>query len=81
MFTSHGRLDVRALVDDVDFRKQSDILEWLHPGPFDSRHVSLREGRVENSGQWFIDSKEFQGWIKGTGPNTLLCIGIRVFPS
>jgi hypothetical protein len=49
MITSHGRLDVKALVDDPDLRKQSEILEWLHPGPFDSRHVSLREGTIENS--------------------------------
>jgi len=36
--------------------------------------------RAENTGQWFLDSSEFQGWVDGTGPPCLVCTGIRFFP-
>jgi hypothetical protein len=75
---SHHSRDVKVVRDDVQFKKRKEILEWLSPASFITRHEELQKTRAENSGKWFVESEEFVQWMEGKGPNALLCTGIRL---
>ena len=60
-------------VASVDMRRR--ILKWLSRGS-NLRCEELQKATVENSGQWFLNSKEYQEWT-GTTASSLLCVGIR----
>jgi hypothetical protein len=53
-------------------------MDWLSVGHYDTIHEELQQIRAENSGQWFLKSKEFIRWADGTGPNSLICTGFRM---
>ena len=55
----------------------SKIIPWLYPGNVAEKHQMLRGQRVDSSGNWFVNSVEFQNWAHGRGPNLLICPGIR----
>jgi len=71
----HG---VNEILGDMRLQRRQRILEWLVDGDFSTRHNELHDTRAENSGQWFVKSKEFRNWVDGTGPNCLICLGIRL---
>jgi hypothetical protein len=56
-------------------QRERDILQWLWTGDFEERHATLRKSRVLHSGQWFLESDEYNQWV-GDGPSTLICQGI-----
>jgi hypothetical protein len=64
-------------MDDTRTKDSFLILDWLHTGPFEIRHASLRDTRMEGSGEWFLKSPFVAKWLAGEGPNSLLCIGLR----
>ncbi|KAH8703510.1 putative ankyrin repeat-containing protein [Talaromyces proteolyticus] len=43
-------------------REKWNVLEWLHHGPVDTRHLDIQQARRGN-GQWLIRHDIFQGWI------------------
>lgn len=51
------------------------ILEWLTPVDYASRHSDLFRQWQPGTGQWFLESEEFQAWRAG-GNQTLFCPGI-----
>lgn len=73
----HG---VNEVLDNVRLERREKILEWLSIGDFSMRHHELQKTRVKNSGRWFLESKEFMNWVNGSGPNCLICSGIRLPP-
>ena len=64
------------VVEDVEMEKRRKILKWLS-GNSNTRYEELRNETVENSGQWFLNSKEFTAWADGIEPSCLWCVGIR----
>jgi hypothetical protein len=56
-------------------QEDNDILQWLNPVEYQSFHDDLVTKRQPGTGQWLIDSKEFQSWMAAT-KQTLLCYGI-----
>jgi len=46
---------------------QSDIIDWLSPLDPRSRHQEIRDRRVENVGEWILQTEEFRGWYTGGG--------------
>jgi len=46
---------------------RSDILAWLSPLDPTLRHHDTRDRRVENIGEWLLQTEEFIGWHTGSG--------------
>ena len=42
-----------------------NILAWLSPLDPKIRHQDIRDGRVENVGEWVLQTEEFGGWYAG----------------
>jgi hypothetical protein len=59
----------------MNTHQNTEILDWLTPidyGPQQSDYISRRQ---EGTGQWLLDSDEFQGWVNQS-KQTLFCPGI-----
>lgn len=55
------------------------VLEWLFPEPeYLWKQEALRSKRADNSGQWFLEKKEFKDWVAGSTPKLLFCPGIGI---
>ena len=63
-------------MEGVEMERRRRILRWLS-GNSNTRYEELRNETVENSGQWFLNSKEFTAWANGIEPSSLWCVGIR----
>lgn len=55
-------------------QRREAIVNWLTPIDYTLQQSNFFNRRQEGTGQWFLDSTEFQKWIE-TG-NTLFCPGI-----
>ena len=51
------------------------MLEWLSTADFPTQQVDFISRREPGTGQWFLDSPEFDVWLKGP-KSTLFCSGI-----
>ena len=47
--------------------ERSQILTWLSPLEPRLRHQDIREGRVENVGEWLLQTEEFISWCADSG--------------
>ena len=56
--------------------RRKDILEWLTPVDYVSQQSDYINKREPGTGQWLLDSPEFQSWVSATGKRTLFCPGI-----
>ena len=60
--------------------ERSNILAWLSPLDPKSRHQDIQERRVENIGEWLLQTEEFRTWCAGCGGHesdkgVLFCYG------
>jgi len=46
---------------------RSNILAWLSPLDPKIRHQDVRERRVENIGEWVLQTEEFKSWCACAG--------------
>ena len=44
---------------------EPNILAWLSPLDPKLRHQDIRDYRVENIGEWFLQTEEFRSWYTG----------------
>ena len=56
---------------------RSDILAWLSPLEPRLRHQDIQDHRVENVGEWLLQTEEFKRWHAGSGSDNavLVCYG------
>lgn len=67
--------DTAAIREAQDLQKHTTIVEWLSPTDFPAQQHDIISRREDGTGQWFLDTVEFKGWLDG--PNkTLFCPGI-----
>lgn len=57
---------------------RKEIREWLKAPNFLVIHRAAMEQHTDKTGTWFIESEEFQEWVKGQGL-VLWCTGMREF--
>ena len=46
---------------------RSRLLAWLSPLDPRLRHQDIRDRRVENIGEWLLQTEEFRSWYAGSG--------------
>jgi len=46
---------------------QSKILAWLSPLEPKLRHKDIQDRRVENIGEWVLETEEFESWYASNG--------------
>jgi len=51
-----------TIVDD-----RSALLTWLSPLEPELRHQDIRERRVDNVGEWFLQTEQFRSWYEKSG--------------
>lgn len=67
-----GVQEIKKTLDDTYTRK---VLDWLSPTDHESEQSDFLAIRQDSTGQWFLDSNEYQRWLNE--PNQiLLCQGI-----
>ncbi|KFY57531.1 hypothetical protein V497_05496 [Pseudogymnoascus sp. VKM F-4516 (FW-969)] len=74
---------IRGGVDESNFRQENQarkqkkqaILDWLTPIEYASQQSDFISRRQAGTGQWLLDSSEFQAWL-AAGKQTLFCPGI-----
>ena len=66
---------VNRLIKHQDDAERQTILDWLTPINYASQQSDLIARRQEGTGQWLLNSKEFQEWLTQSG-RTLFCPGM-----
>lgn len=66
---------VDQLCKHQDDQERRNIEDWLSSADFAAQTSDSINLRQEGTGQWLLDSKEFQSWLHGTR-ETLFCPGI-----
>ena len=60
--------------------ERSNILAWLSPLEPRIRHKDIQDRRVENIGEWVLETEEFKSWYASSGESgsdnaILFCYG------
>ena len=60
--------------------ERSNILAWLSPLEPRRRHKDIQDRRVENIGEWVLETREFKSWYASSGESgsdnaILFCYG------
>ena len=58
--------------------EERDVIHWLSPLDFFSKQNDALSRRQEGTGQWLLETVEFQSWLDAAG-KVLWCPGIREF--
>ena len=72
------RKHVESTQVDVDAENRQLIANWLTPLDFKARQQDIFSRRQEGTGQWLLDSPEFQTWLTEPG-QVLYCFGMRMY--
>ena len=59
---------------------RSQILAWLSPLEPRLRHKDIQDRRIENVGEWVLETEEFKSWYASSGESefdnpVLFCYG------
>ena len=54
--------NIRTIPDD-----RSQLLAWLSPLEPKKRHRDIQERRMDNIGEWLMETEEFRSWHGGSG--------------
>ena len=63
-----------------DSEQWGEIPAWLWDGNYWERHKLLHDERVSGTGTWFLDSSQFQNWLKEEKCRFLIGPGMRTNP-
>ena len=67
--------DTSTLRLNQNQKDRDAILQWLSPINFGLQQIDLSSRRQTGTGDWFLESPEFQEWTKKDG-ETLVCQGM-----
>lgn len=66
---------VHEIRSNLETQQDRRILEWLSPDNYGPQHSDVLKNRSQGTGQWLLDSDEYQQWLVGER-QTLFCPGI-----
>lgn len=66
---------VEAVQQHQDRQKNQALVEWISSAKYSSQQSDFIASRQTGTGQWFLDSPEFNNWLDGSS-RTLFCPGI-----
>jgi hypothetical protein len=66
---------IEEMKSNLDRKEDFEILNWITPIDYAPQQSDLISRRQEGTGQWLLDSPEFQAWLKPR-KQTLFCPGI-----
>ncbi|RYP20247.1 hypothetical protein DL765_002921 [Monosporascus sp. GIB2] len=72
---SRTEANVETVMSKLDTKEDLEILNWLTPIDYGPQHSDFLRRRQPGTGQWLLDSAEYQTWIK-MNKQTLFCPGI-----
>ncbi|KAH7243993.1 hypothetical protein B0J15DRAFT_451759, partial [Fusarium solani] len=72
---SRTEANVEMMKSQLDTKEDVEILDWFTPIDYGLQQSDFIHRRHAGTGQWFLDSAEFQAWLK-TDKQTLFCPGI-----
>jgi len=61
-----GSLNTTNIINFTVADDKLDILAWLSPLDPRLRHQDIRDRRVENIGEWLLETEEFRNWYSGS---------------
>ena len=61
-----GSLNTTNIINFAAADDRPNILAWLSPLDPRLRHQDIRDRRVENVGEWFLQTEEFKSWYAGS---------------
>ncbi|KAK4213862.1 ankyrin repeat-containing domain protein [Rhypophila decipiens] len=73
--TGVQQLNVGQVQISQNSEARKTILVWISPVDFTSTHQDIIYRRQEGTGEWFLNSAEYQTWLRSPG-ETLFCPGI-----
>jgi len=77
---SHNINSLNTTVNITAADERSNIPSWLSPLEPKLRHKDIQESRVENIGEWVLETEEFRSWYASSGRSgsdnaVLFCYG------
>ncbi|KAJ5767256.1 uncharacterized protein N7511_004872 [Penicillium nucicola] len=55
---------IQHLLQQVDEKEHTEMLEWISTIPFGENHNNIREQRTPGTGKWLLQNKSFNEWEK-----------------
>ena len=71
------RRHVESIQVDASIEQRQIIASWLTVLDFKARQRDIFSRRQEGTGQWLLDSPDFQAWLAKPG-QVLYCPGMRM---
>jgi hypothetical protein len=70
---------VEALLDRSDQLDRVAALQWASKIPYESNHITAREGRTENTAEWILQHPTYREWRASSASMIIWLHGIRKF--
>jgi Cdc6-like AAA superfamily ATPase len=67
---------VETIQEGQDLEKHRQLLDWISPTDYPTKHSDILKHRQEGTGQWFLDSPELSQWLSKE-KEILFCPGIH----
>lgn len=68
---------VAVMYTQLEASKQSEILQWISPIPYQDSHALAQERRTEGTGQWLLRDSRFRAWQNSNSSTILWLHGDR----
>ena len=68
---------VKALLQSVDTKRRTEILQWISAIPYEDNHNTAAMGHTSGTGKWLLQHGTYIEWTKSPTYNVLWLYGIR----
>lgn len=66
--------DVAKLLENVNTNKLQSLMQFISSEQFGKGHATMRDTRIQGTGDWLIDHESFREWEAIASSSTLLCL-------